>query len=133
MVNEADAIDVAGVQVEEHEETRWRFRFKIESRTYLAVPYCTDAPYDWILNANKYEDLFMEYAKLQVSAIESESELNVAMVKGGGVALSAMASKNPDKIFLEELGLKLEDMLSDRAKERRNLKRRADREEGGSV
>ncbi len=121
----ADAIDVAGVEVSEYEQKLWHFTFRIESRRYFAVPYCTDAPYDWILNANKYEDLFMEYAKLQVSAVESEAELNVAMVKGGGIVLSALAGKNPDKLFMEELGLDLEDMVSERAQERRKLKKKA--------
>lgn len=129
MVNTAEAIDVAGVEINEYEETRWRFRFKIEARRYLAVPYCTDAPYDWILNANKYEDLFMEYAKLQVSYVEAESELNVAMVKGGGIMYSAIAGRNPDKLFMEELGLDLEEMVSERAKERRKVKKKIRREE----
>ena len=125
MVNEADAIDVAGMQVEEYDRKLWRFNCRIESRHYTPVPYCTDAPYDWILNANKYEDLFTEYARLQTSAIDSAAELNVAMVKGGGLALSAMASKNPDELFMRELGIRLEDMVSDRAKEKRAAKRRA--------
>lgn len=127
--NRADAVDVAGVEINEYEETRWRFTFKIEARRYLAVPYCTDAPYDWILNANKYEDLFMEYAKLQVSYVEAESELNVAMVKGGGIMYSAIAGKNPDKLFMEELGLDLEEMVSERAKERRKIRKKIRREE----
>lgn len=129
MVNKADAIDVAGMEVNEYTQKRGPFTFRIEARRYLAVPYCTDAPYDWILNANKYEDLFMEYAKLQVSAVEAESELNVAMVKGGGIVRSALASKNPDKLFMEELGLDLEDMVSQRAKDRRKAKRQLRREQ----
>lgn len=104
---DADEIDLAGHEVSRHKVKRGPFTFTVESHRYIATPYATDAPYDWILNASKYDELFTRYNELQVESMESQSELQMASVKGAGNILKALGRKVPNNMFLDELDVNL--------------------------
>ena len=68
---DVDVVDLAGIEVNEYEVTKAHIKFHVEARKYIPSPNCTDAPYDWIVRAQEYEDVFVSYSEMQVEAIES--------------------------------------------------------------
>lgn len=102
---EAQVIDLAGHTVEKYDQKLGPFKVTVEKHTYIPAPYCMDAPYDWIVNTAQYDQMFREYSRLQVDAMESKAELQVASVKGAGMVLTALNEKTPSNMFLEELGI----------------------------
>lgn len=119
---DADEIDLAGHEVTRHKVKRGPFTFTFESHKYIATPYATDAPYDWILNASKYDKLFTRFNEMQVESMESKSELQMASVKGAGDILKALGRKVPNTMFLDELDVNLSrSMERERQKNRKKV------------
>lgn len=114
----ADAVDVADLKVETYEVQKWKFKFTVESRSYVPSPNCTDSPYDWITRAMEYEDVFTEFNELQVQAAESKAALQVAQIKGGAAVLNALAGKAPSDVFMDQLGVNMEEIVNKRQKSR---------------
>ena len=109
---DVDIVDLAGVEVNQYEIRKAHITFKVEARKYTPSPNCTDAPYDWIVRAQEYEDVFVNYSQMQVEAIEAKAALSRAAVRGGGEILTALASKNPSQVFMDDLGIDLRKALS---------------------
>ena len=119
---EADTVDLAGVEINDFEVQKWKFKFHVQGRKYIPSPNCTDSPYDWFIRADEYESMFTQYAELQVANAEMHTALQTAQVKGGAMVLNALASKDPSTIFMDELGVRMEELV-DRKKGSRNIKR----------
>ena len=127
---EADAVDVAGLEINEYEKVVFtilnhQVKMKVEGRKYTPSPNCTDSPYDWIVRAMEYEDIFTEYAELQVQAAEAKTQLQGAQIKGGAMVLNALAGRSPSNIFMEEFADEFEEYVQNR-----NLKRNVKRASG---
>ena len=123
-----DAIDLAGIESNEYtikRGTRGRINWTVEALRYTPSPHCTDAPYDWIANALGYEELFQNYASLQVEHLETNAKLRVATMKGSGELLSAMGAKAPSPVVMEQLGIDIERLFGSRLK---RMRREADEE-----
>lgn len=108
---EVDAIDLAGVESNVYTIKRGpkgRINWTVQSLKYTPSPHCTDAPYDWIANALGYEELFQQYSSLQVEHLETGAKLRTAAMRGAGELLSAMGSKTPSSVVMEQLGMDLE-------------------------
>ena len=122
---DVDVVDLAGIEVNEYEVTKAHIKFHVEARKYIPSPNCTDAPYDWIVRAQEYEDVFVSYSEMQVEAIEAKAALSRAAVRGGGEILTALASKNPSQMFMDDLGIDLRKALSPdmKGKVRKELRR----------
>ena len=121
---EADAVDVAGLEINEFEKEIGHlfghtFKMRVEGRKYTPSPNCTDSPYDWIVNAIGYEDLFTEYTELQVQAAEAKAQLQGAQIKGGAMVLNALAGRTPSNIFMEEFADEFEGFVKNRSMKRR--------------
>ena len=89
---------------------------------YIPSPNCTDSPYDFLVRSNEYESMFTQYAELQVANAELHTALQTAQVKGGAMVLNALASKDPSSIFMDELGVQMEELV-DRKKKSKEMKR----------
>lgn len=111
---EADTVDLAGIEVNDYEETRWRFRFRVQSRRYIPSPNCTDSPYDWYVRAEQYEEVFVKYADLQTNNAELQASLQTAQIEGGAMVLNALAGKNPSSIFMDELKVDMQEIVGKR-------------------
>ncbi len=122
---DADEIDLAGHEVTHHKVKRGPFTFTFESHKYIATPYAMDAPYDWILNASKYDELFTRFNEMQVESMESKSELQMASVKGAGDILKALGRKVPNTMFLDELDVNLSRSME---RERQKNRKKANQE-----
>lgn len=109
---EVDSVDLAGIEEEESYVEKWGFKFKVVSRKYIPSPNCTDSPYDWIVRATEYEDIFTKYAELQVQAAESEASIKTAQIKGGAAMLNALSGKEPSSVYMEELGIDMESIVN---------------------
>jgi hypothetical protein len=127
---DAKTVDLAGHEVTISEKKVGFIKFKVESHKYTPSPNCTDAPYDWIIRAVEYEDIFTEFTEMQVQAMESKAELKVASVKGGAMVLGALAKKSPSNMFMDELGIDLEETLSRKAQLRKEMNSPPPFEEG---
>ena len=125
MKQEVDVVDLAGMEVNETEVVKGRIHFRVEARKYIPSPNCTDAPYDWIVRASEYEDVFMKFSEVQVEAIEAKAALSRAAVRGGGEILTALGAKNPSQWFMDDLGIDLRKSLNQDAvrKVRREMAR----------
>ena len=119
---EADTIDLAGMEINDYEVQKWKFKFHVQGRKYIPSPNCTDSPYDFLVRSNEYESMFTQYAELQVSNAELHTALQTAQVKGGAMVLNALASKDPSSIFMDELGVQMEELV-DRKKKSKEMKR----------
>lgn len=115
MRQEVDVVDLAGMEVSDTEVVKARIHFRVEARKYIPSPNCTEAPYDWIVRAAEYEDVFTSYSQLQVEAIEAKASLSRAAVRGGGEILTALGSKNPSQWFMDDLGIDLRRSLNEDA------------------
>lgn len=134
---DADAVDLAGLEINESEKVVFTIlghevKMKVEGRKYLPAPNCSDAPYDWYLNAMKYEDLFTEYAELQVQAAEAKAAIQGAQIKGGAAVLNALALRNPSNIFMEELGEDFETFVKNRNM-KKNIRRATTEQQSGPM
>lgn len=114
----ADAVDLAGVEISEEIIKKGPFKFRIESRRYIPCPLCQDSPYDFITKAEGYEELFTKFADMQVDAAESKAQLSVAQVKGGAAMLNALAGKQPSNVYMDELGLEMDEIIGKKQKRR---------------
>lgn len=111
---EADAVDLAGIEINDFEVTKWIFKFHVQSRRYIPSPNCTDSPYDWFVNAERYEEMFERYADLQVNNAELQASLQTAQIEGGAMVLNALAGKNPSSIFMDELKVDMQEIVGKR-------------------
>ena len=119
-----DAIDLAGMETSEYTvKNRW-INWKVKELKFVPSPHCTDAPYDWIVNAQGYEELFQNYSALQVENIETNAKLRVVALRGAGQLMSAMGSKAPSNVVLEQLGIDIEAMFGERLKKQRQAAER---------
>jgi len=123
---DGEVIDLAGHSVTITTVKKGPFKFKVENHKYTPSPNCTDSPYDWIVRAIEYENIFTDYAELQVQTMESKAELQMASVKGGSMVLTALSSKTPSEIFMDEMGIELEKSLSDKARIRNEIRNGTD-------
>ncbi|TQS80245.1 MAG: hypothetical protein A3205_05720 [Methanomassiliicoccales archaeon Mx-03] len=117
-----DAIDLAGIESNEYTIKRGpkgRINWTVEALRYTPSPHCTDAPYDWIANALGYEELFQNYASLQIEHLETNAKLRVGTMKSSGELLSAMGAKAPSPVVMEQLGLDLERLFGSRLRKMR--------------
>lgn len=128
-----EVIDLAGHTVETSTVKKGPFKFKVESHHYTPTPNCTDSPYDWIVRAAEYEDVFTEFTEQQVALMESKAELQVATVKGGATVLTALSGKSPSELFIKELGLDLDDIVSRKAAIRKELKNEQKKQKKGDT
>lgn len=119
---EADTIDLAGMEINDYEVEKWGIKFHVQGRKYIPSPNCTDSPYDFLVRSNEYESMFTQYAELQVANAELHTALQTAQVKGGAMVLNALASKDPSSIFMDELGVQMEELV-DRKKRSKEMKR----------
>lgn len=119
---EADTVDLAGLEINDFEVQKWRFKFHVQGRKYIPSPNCTDSPYDWFVRADEYESIFTQYAELQVANAEMHTALQTVQVKGGAMVLNALASKDPSTIFMDELGVKMEELV-DRKRRSKDIKK----------
>jgi hypothetical protein len=134
---QADAVDVAGLEINESEKVVFRIfghevKMKVEGRKYQPAPNCADAPYDWYLNAMKYEDLFTEYAELQVQAAEAKAAIQGAQIKGGASVLNALALRNPSNIAMDALGDDFETFIKNRSM-KKNVRRATSEQQNGPM
>jgi len=113
---QADAVDVAGIETEENIVNRGPFKFKVVARRYVPSPNVTDVPYNFIVNAVGFNELFMECANLQKQAIESKSELLMSSIKGGATLLNAMSVNNISQPIVEKLRLDLQSAIDEKTK-----------------
>ena len=114
-----DAIDLAGMETSEYTvKNRW-VNWKVKELKFVPSPHCTDAPYDWIVNATAYEELYQNFSALQVENLETNAKLRIVAMRGAGELLSAMGSKSPSNVVLEQLGIDIEEMFSSRLKKKR--------------
>ena len=111
---EADTVDLAGLEINDYEETRWKFRFHVQSRRYIPSPNCSDSPYDWFVRAEQYEEVFVKYADLQTNNAELQASLQTAQIEGGAMVLNALAGKNPSSIFMDQLKVDMEEIVGRR-------------------
>ncbi len=127
---DAEAYDMAAYETTESEVRKFHYTFRIQARKYTPSPHCTDAPYDWIQNAQGYEQLFLEYSKAQTDAIDRQVNLDVAALKGARMIMEAAGAKTPSREYMEELGIDLTTELNRSARriERERRKRRAEPE-----
>ena len=110
---EADAVDVAGLEFNEGVVKKGPFKFKIVSRKYVPSPNVTDVPYNFIVNATGFNELFTSYANLEREAMESKSELLMSTVKGGAQLLNAMSVNNISQPMLERIKVDLEQLIDE--------------------
>ncbi len=127
---EADAYDMAAMETTEFTVRKFHHDFKVEGRKYTPSPHCNDSPYDWIVNAQGYEQLFLEYSKAQTEAIEKQVNLDVAALKGARLVMEAAGSKTPSREFMEELGIDLAAELNRGVKRMKSEMRKRDAVEG---
>ncbi|MDO5862535.1 MAG: hypothetical protein Q4Q58_07085 [Thermoplasmata archaeon] len=114
----ADTIDLAGMEEHETEVVKCHIHFTVRARKYIPSPNCTDSPYDWIVRAQEYEDVFVEFQEMQVAAAESKAAMQSAMIKGGALIYNALATKTPSNMVMEDLGREFEEDVKAKAKSR---------------
>ncbi len=114
-----DAIDLAGMETSEYTvRNRW-VDWKVKELKFIPSPHCTDAPYDWIVNATGYEELFQNYSSLQVENLEINAKLKIIALRAAGELLSSMGAKSPSNVALEQLGIDIDAMFNQRLKRQR--------------
>lgn len=113
---EADTVDMAGLEINDFEVTKWRFTFHVEGRKYVPSPNCTDSPYDWLVRAEHYEQVFENYAEIQTQNAELQAALQTAQIEGGAMVLNALAGKNPSSIFMDQLRVDMKDIVEKRTR-----------------
>lgn len=123
-----DAIDLAGMETQEYTvKNRW-VNWKVKEVKFIPSPHCTDSPYDWIVNAQAYEELYTNYAALQVEHLETNAKLRMIAMRGGAEIISTMAMRSPSNVVLEQLGIDIEEMFGARLKAQREAARRESEE-----
>ncbi len=114
-----DAIDLAGMESNEYTvKNRW-VNWKVKELKFIPSPHCTDSPYDWIVNASAYEELYNNYTALQVEHLETNAKLKVIAIRGGAEVVSSMGARSPSNVVLDQLGIDIEEMFGARLKAQR--------------
>lgn len=108
---EIDVTDMAHVEVQTFEVRRWKFTFHAERRIYTPAPSCSFAPFDWLVEGQSYKQYFENYSALEMEAAESKARLTMAEARGGAMMLSALASKDPSNVFMDEFADLLEKLM----------------------
>ena len=118
-----NAIDLSGMETSEYTvRNRW-IDWKVKELKFIPSPHCTDAPYDWIVNATAYEELYQNFSTLQVENLETNAKLRIIAMRGVGEILSAMGLKSPSNVVLQDLGIDIEEMFGSKLKKQREQAR----------
>ena len=119
-----DAIDLAGMESREYTvKNRW-VNWKVKELKFIPSPHCTDSPYDWLVNAQAYEELYQNYTALQVEHLETNGKLRTIAIRGAGEVMSSMGMRSPSNVVLEQLGIDIEAMFGARIKAQREAARK---------